>query len=177
MFRSPMPLDKSQWTMTLVVSGLCTLAMVALSITGSHASKAGLPVLFITLGLSWALSPCAVLVDSRELYVLRRAWWPLRVPLSSIASAAPLDGLGTRPDGGSAAAPPIPPGTIRLFGVGGFCGSYGLFHNAALGRFRMYATRRGTAVLVRRHGDALPIVLTPDDVAGTIDALSRRGAG
>jgi hypothetical protein len=106
------------------------------------------------------MSPRALVVDAGELRVERRAWPPLRIPLATVASAAPLDRLGR--------------GTLRVFGVGGFFGSYGLFSNGDLGRFRLYATRAGQAVIVRRTGKELPIVLTPDDVAGAIGAIDRR---
>jgi hypothetical protein len=93
----------------------------------------------------------------------RRFFPPLRFALSEIESASPLDSAGTR--------------VIRVFGVGGFFGSYGLFSSDKLGRFRAYATRRGQAVLVKRKSGLLPIVITPDDVAGAIDALDPRDRG
>jgi len=129
-------------------------------ITGAHVGFIPLAILGVVLGLSWAMSPRALVVDGGELRVERRAWQPLRIPLASVASASPLDRLGR--------------GTLRLFGVGGFFGSYGLFSNGDLGRFRLYATRGGQAVIVRRTGDELPIVLTPDDVTGAIGAIDRR---
>jgi hypothetical protein len=106
------------------------------------------------------MSPRELVVDGGEVRIERRAWRPLCIPLASITSAAPLDRVGRR--------------AVRLFGTGGFFGSYGLFWSDALGRFRLYATRRGQAVIVRRTGGALPIVVTPDDVAGAIAAIDRR---
>jgi hypothetical protein len=116
-------------------------------------------VLALALLLSWAMAPRELVVQDGELRIERRAWPALVVRLDEVQSASPLDSLGG--------------GVIRVFGVGGFFGSYGLFRSNALGRFRLYATHRGQAVLVRRV-DGLPIVLTPDDVAGTIDAIDRR---
>lgn len=160
MFRTPMTLDGTHRKMTALVGLLLALALGVVLATGAHVGVWVIALLGVTLALSWAMSPTAVVVQGGELRVERRAWSALRVPLSSVASAAPLDRLTGR--------------TLRVFGVGGFFGSYGLFSNQDLGRFRLYATRRGQAVLVRRTGSELPIVLTPDDVAGTIGAIDRR---
>lgn len=155
-----MTLDGRQRKMTGVVALIIAAALGATLMTGAHAGFGVVAVLFVVLGLSWAMSPCALVVDGGELRVERRAWRPLRIPLASVASASPLDSLGR--------------GTLRVFGVGGFFGSYGLFSSSDLGRFRLYATRSGQAVIVRRSGGELPVVLTPDDVAGAIGAIDRR---
>lgn len=160
MFRSAMTLDAANRTITLVVGGVGAAGAVVTAVTGARVGLVILLVLGVTLALAWAMSPRAVTVRDGELHVDRRAWRPLRVPLTSIASAAPIAGLAG--------------GTLRLFGVGGFFGSYGLFSNGELGRFRLYATRGGQAVLVKRTDGALPLVLTPDDVRGTIDAIDGR---
>jgi hypothetical protein len=160
MFRTPMTLDRRQRWMT--GAGVVLLAVVV-GVTLRGGAPVGVftfLVLSVVMGLSWAMSPRALVVEDGELRVERRAWPPLRVPLASIVSAAPLDRLGR--------------GTVRLFGVGGFFGSYGLFSSPGIGRFRLYATRRGQALLVRRSGAALPLVLTPDDVAGAIGAIDGR---
>jgi hypothetical protein len=160
MFRSAMTLDRTARVVTGIVSAIVVVPVAIALFTGTHTFGLLGLLLGVVLGLAWAMSPKAVTVRGDELCVERRAWVPLRVPLASIASASPLGSLGS--------------GTIRLFGVGGFFGSYGLHSNGSLGRFRLYATRRGQAVLVRRNGSELPIVLTPDDVAGTIEAIDRR---
>jgi len=146
--------------MTGVVGLILVVVFGVILVTGAHVGFGVLAVLGAVLALSWAMSPRALVVDGGELRVERRAWRPLRIPLASVVSASPLDRLG--------------PGTLRVFGVGGFFGSYGLFSNGDLGRFRLYATRAGQAVIVRRTGSDLPLVLTPDDVAGTIGAIDRR---
>jgi hypothetical protein len=160
MFRTPMTLDRTHRRLTWLSS-----AFIALALAFSFASRARVGEGALAFGagallLAWAMSPRALVVAGGELRVERRAWPPLRIPLATVVSAAPLDRLGG--------------GTLRLFGTGGFFGSYGLFRSNALGRFRLYATRTGQAVLVRRTGGALPLVLTPDDVAGTIDAIDHR---
>jgi hypothetical protein len=152
-----MTLDRRQRIFTALAGGV--VGLVVVSMLGTHTGIGGLAgwVVLLALALAWALAPCGVVVDSAELRILRRAWFPLRLPLSTVATASPIDSLGDR--------------TLRLFGVGGFFGSYGLFRNRTLGRFRLYATRSGPAVIVRRKGEGLPIVFTPDDVPGTIRAI------
>jgi hypothetical protein len=159
MFKTPMSLDRTHRTLTIAVAALGAASLLALSASPQLGlfRNTVIGVLAAVLLVCWAMSPRALVVDSGELRVERRAWRPLRVPLASVSSAAPLEGVGL--------------GTIRVFGVGGFFGSYGLFYNAVLGRFRMYATRRGQAMIVRRTGDALPLVITPDDVAGSLRAI------
>jgi hypothetical protein len=168
MFRAPMTLDRMHRTLTLVVSGACAFATLATlatlsslrasARTGSGAFGGIGIVVVLALLLAWAMSPRELVVDESELRVIRRAWPPVRVPLRAIASASPLDRFGG--------------GAIRLFGVGGFFGSYGLFTSKGLGRFHLYSTRRGQAMIVRRR-DGLPLVLTPDDVPGAIRAIDE----
>jgi len=160
MFRTPMSLDKTQRTMTLVVSGLLVVSLAVVVLVKAAAGLGVFGVLAVVLVLAWAMSPTALVVEDGELRVERRAWRAMRVPLSQVASASPLNKLGGR--------------TLRLFGVGGFFGSYGLFSNGELGKFRLYATHGGQAVLVRRTDGELPLVLTPDDVQGAIAAIEGR---
>jgi len=160
MFRTPMSLDKTQRTTTLVVAGLLVVSFVVVTLAKAAAGLGVFGLLAVVLAIAWAMSPTALVVEGGELRVERRAWRPMRVPLSHVASAAPLGKLGR--------------GTLRLFGVGGFFGSYGFFSNGELGKFRLYATHGGQAVLVRRTGGELPLVLTPDDVAGAIAAIEGR---
>ena len=149
-------MDAFHLTMTMLavlVVGVMTGFALALRLKG------GLPLVIgigLVLTAAWAMSPCAIAVADGELYVLRRGWTPLHVPLASVERAERYDRSGV---------------ALRLFGVGGFFGSYGLYSASAIGRYRLYATRRGPGVLVRRKGGALPLVLTPDDVAGMIAAI------
>ena len=159
MFRTTMTLDMTQRATTILVSALVAATIAAVVANGTRGGITGVLLVGATLALSWAMSPHGLVVDASEIRVLRRAWRPLRVPIASIASATSIDRRGDR--------------VLRLFGVGGFFGSYGLFQGKELGRFRLYATRSGDAILLRRRGRALPIVLTPDDITGTLRALNR----
>jgi hypothetical protein len=160
MFRTEMTLDRANRTLTAVVAGIVVAVVVVLATRAvvTIAVFACVPGL-LALAVAWAMSPREVLVDGDELRVARRAWPPVRVPLAAITEVLTVPGVGAW--------------AIRLFGVGGFFGSYGLFSSVALGRFRLYATRRGPAVMIRRKDDKLPIVITPDDVPGTIEAIKR----
>jgi hypothetical protein len=160
MFRTPMSLDDKNRKLTLIVCAIALVSLTAVVVSGARLGVLTIGILGVVLGFSWAMSPRALVVDTGELRVERRAWSPLRIPLSQVASASPLADVGA--------------GTLRVFGVGGFFGSYGVFSNGQLGRFRLYATHGGQSVLVRRRDDELPIVLTPDDVAGAIAAIDGR---
>jgi hypothetical protein len=161
MFESRMTLDAMHRNLTILTTTLVGLAAIAAGVGGSRVGSLAFVGGCAALLFAWAMAPRGVVVGGGELLVLRRAWPALRVPLAVVGEAAPLDTLGKR--------------AIRLFGVGGFFGSYGLFSTAALGRFHLYATRRGQAVIVRRTGGQLPLVVTPDDVPGTLQALQRGG--
>ncbi len=156
--------------MTLDGAQRATTAFVALSVLASAAivvaahavvGVAVVGLVFLALGGSWAMAPRGIVVDGGELRVERRAWAPVCIPLGSIAGASAIDVIG--------------PGTIRVFGVGGFFGSYGTFENRALGQFRLYATRGKRAVVVRRAAGEPPIVITPDDVEGVLAAIAGGG--
>jgi hypothetical protein len=138
----------------LVAASALLLPRTAISLVALIAPLLVLPV----LGLAWAMSPCGVAVDTDELRVERRAWPAMRIPLSTVASVSLIDSPAR--------------GAVRLFGVGGFFGSYGVFTSGAIGRFRMYATRDGAAVILRRTAGELPIALTPDDAAATVNAIN-----
>ena len=159
MFHSRMTLDLANRMMTAVVATAVGVGLLFTVLWRLRPGVLGLLAFAVALTLAWAMSPREVVVSPYEVRVLRRAWRPLRIPLTAVDTAAPIDSLGALP--------------LRLFGVGGFFGSYGLFSSVALGRFHLYATRRGQAVLVRRNDRKLPVVLTPDDVAGTVAAIRQ----
>ena len=54
------------------------------------------------------------------------------------------------------------PRSIRVFGVGGLFGYFGLFRNSRYGTMIWYATRRDQFVVIERS-NGKTIVLTPDD--------------
>jgi hypothetical protein len=154
-----MALDWTNRIWTAVVSAIVVGGIVVLAMRGGVAKAVFACPVLLALTVAWAMSPREVVVDGNELCVVRRALPPIRIPLAAITQVSTVPGVGAW--------------AIRLFGVGGFFGSYGLFSSVALGRFRLYSTRRGPAVIIRRNDGKLPIVITPDDVPGTIEALKR----
>jgi hypothetical protein len=160
MFRTPMTLGRAQRLTTTVAVALAIALVGIILATAGPPARFGLAVLVAVLVLSWAMSPCAVVVAGGELRVQRRAWPALRVHVTAIESVTPLSLVSLRHDG-----------AIRLFGVGGFCGSYGLFRTRSLGAFHLYATHGGEGLLVRLRDRARPLLITPDDVTGTLRAL------
>jgi hypothetical protein len=159
MFRSAMTLDRANRILTGFAVALL-IVIVGLAQAFSRMPAVALAFLLVTLVLAYAMAPTAIAVDAEGVSIERRLWPALRIPRAEIENAAPIDKLGSK--------------ALRLFGVGGFFGSYGLFWTDKLGRFRLYGTRKGQAVIVVRKGKLLPLVVTPDDVAGTIAAIDTR---
>jgi hypothetical protein len=161
MFRSEMTLDGTHRVLTAVASALLFAGAAGFFVVRPGGLTGIVSVFLVAVFVvTWALSPCALVVDGAELRIERRAMPPVCVDLASVASVAQVDAIG--------------PGTVRVFGVGGLFGSYGLFWNKSLGRFRVFATRRRPVVLLRLRDGGLPIVVTPDDAKGMIAALERR---
>jgi hypothetical protein len=101
------------------------------------------------MAASWAWAPRSVAVAGGEV-VIERCWaGPERIPLSTVTEVRPLgreDFRGWRRVSG-----------VALFGQA----SYGRYRSDALGRFQLYAWRRGPHVLlVTTPGK---VVVTPDD--------------
>jgi hypothetical protein len=160
MFRTTLSLDRANKTLTVVVGALVGAVAAVTLASGREAARLPLAFTLGVLALSFMMAPRALVVTDGQIRIERRLWRPLIVPLADVERASPIDSLGPR--------------AMRLFGVGGFFGSYGLFSSEKLGRFRLYATHGGQAVLVTRRTGLLPIVVTPDDVAGTIAAIDPR---
>lgn len=62
--------------------------------------------------------------------------------------------------------------TLRLFGVGGFCGAYGTFWNRRLGAFQAYITNTKTLILIKHQGGR-KILLSPEKPEEFVDAVAR----
>lgn len=68
------------------------------------------------------------------------------------------------------------PRSIRVFGVGGLFGYYGLFRNSRYGTMVYYATRRDQFVVIERTNERT-IVLTPDDPHSFVSELNKQMKG
>jgi hypothetical protein len=158
MFRTDLSLDRVNRISTALVGVLVGGVILFALVRGNADAGRAAVILVVTFAICFAMSPRALVVDDGEVRIERRFWSPLRIPRAEVERASPLDSLGAR---------------VLRIGVGGYFGSFGLFRSGALGWFRLYRTRGGQAVRIRRRG-ALPIVVTPDDVAGAIHAIDRR---
>jgi hypothetical protein len=159
MFRSSLSLDRNNVISTALVTGLVGAAALVSLVPGVGPAWRAAWLAVAVLAIAYAMAPRELVVEGAELRIERRLWPALRVPLSDVERASSIDSLGT--------------GVVRVGGVGGFFGSYGFFRSGTLGRFRLYATRGGQALLISRRG-AVPLVVTPDDVAGAVVAIDRR---
>lgn len=110
----------------------------------------------VVLGVAWAASPVAVALTPDALAVHRRWLAPKRFARQSFAGVdAALPRLG-----------------LRVAGVGGFFGSFGLFWVGGLGFYWLYSARlkASAGALLRRH-TGKPVVVMPDDGAAFLDAV------
>jgi hypothetical protein len=114
---------------------------------------------FVVLGGAAIFAPCGLELVDDQLHILRRVAPPVAIPLSSIARVE---------DG--------PKPTIRVFGMSGILGSFGLFSSTGFGQFKLYATRRGPYLALRLK-DGPPVVVTPDDLPHFRQMLERRLGG
>ncbi len=110
----------------------------------------------VAIALTYLLAPIGYELLPDTLIIDKRLG-QTKIGLRSIRSVASLDAGQLK-------------GSIRVFGVDGFFGSYGTFHNSALGKFRMYSTRSSGLVLI--EAEEL-FVLSPDDPEGFMDSVRK----
>jgi hypothetical protein len=163
-----MSLDRTNRRLTGFL-GLTMAAVLAVQIVLCRGPVAWIPwltgtLLTMILGPAFAMAPKAADVDveGAELRVCRRLWKPLRIAFADLERVEP--GPATTLSN-----------AVRLLGVGPFFGTFGLLHVIGFGRVRGYLTRSGPTLLLRRTGDALPVLLTPDDPAAFTAALQAAG--
>jgi len=156
MFRTPLSLDRYNLVSTAILSAILAGAVVVTWMTGVLVAALFGGALVAASAVVFAMSPRALVGARDEVRIERRLWLPLRIARVEISQASTLKSLGR--------------GIVRVGGVGGFFGSFGLFRSADLGTFRLYATRAGHALRIER-GEAMPIVVTPDDVQGALAAI------
>jgi len=109
-----------------------------------------------------AFAPASIRVDGSSIRIERRWVGPISVPLSSVRKAGPLPRGAFR-------------GLVRTSGVAGAGQvAYGDYRSGPLGRFRLYAYRRGPFVLVDTAEERF--VLTPDEPERFLSEV-RAGSG
>lgn len=160
-----MSLDAGNRLVTLTVVVVCVVVL-AVQVVLCRPPLAWIPLLTAALlvpimGSCWALAPTALAIEGDALRIERRAWRPIRIPLRDIAALESAAGMRMFR-------------TVRLFGVGGFFGTFGLMWSRPVGRFWAYATRTAPSLLLRVRG-SLPVLLTPDDPQAVVAALRQAG--
>lgn len=104
--------------------------------------------LILILVITYGFSPKAYALDDRQLIIYR----PFQNKLyatEGILTVSLVDKKDLKK-------------SIRVFGVGGLFGYFGLFRNSRYGTMIWYATRRDQFVVIER-ANGRTIVLTPDD--------------
>ena len=155
------PWDRPLLLSTVALLGVILFTAIAGTSTAVQAGMRGiaLAVAVFAGGTAigaWALAPRAYEIGDGALRILRNGWLRTAVPLSQIRSAGEIEPEALR-------------GSLRLLGIGGLFGSYGLFRSPVLGPFRLDATRSTGLVLVRTPRRAH--VLTPDRPGEFVEAL------
>jgi hypothetical protein len=160
------------WDRPLLTSTIALLAVIAFTGIGgtSGALQAGLrgialAVATFSAGIvvaAWALGPRGYTIGEGRLRVLRNGWPALRIPLGDVRGVSLLDPDALR-------------GSLKLLGMGGLFGYYGLFRSPVVGSYRLYATRGTGLVLVRTERQVL--VLTPDSAEDFVEALLAASPG
>ncbi|MCC6580507.1 MAG: hypothetical protein IT440_08695 [Phycisphaeraceae bacterium] len=112
-------------------------------------------MLFVLLGLMGLFAPTGYIVTPRGLSV-RRLGWNVRLNAADIEAVDPIQLSGI----------------MRVIGCGGVFGSWGWFTSKQIAWFRAYVSRSDRLILVRLRGRA-PVVLSPDDPRGLVEAVRR----
>jgi hypothetical protein len=111
--------------------------------------------LMLTL-LAWG--PSGYSFEGRDLVIHRRAWSPVRVPLSGLKAAR--------------ISPDAMRRSLRTFGNGGVFGFTGWFHNSRLGRYRAWVTDPKRAIVLEFQDRT--IVVSPGRPHLFVDELRER---
>ncbi|MFA5161662.1 MAG: PH domain-containing protein [Elusimicrobiales bacterium] len=117
-------------------------------------------VLFAVYALCYAFAPQGYEIDGAFL-TIKRPLREIKLPLSGITEAAPIERAALR-------------WSVRLWGVSGLFGFYGLHWKPGLGVYLLYATRCDNLVLLRADKT---YVLSPDDAAGFLETVNSRRGG
>jgi hypothetical protein len=154
------------WDRPLLLSTVFLLAVILFTATAGFSTAARVDMRGIAAAVAvfaggtavaaWALAPRGFEIGGGALRILRNGWLGTAIPLSDVRSAGVI-------------APDALRGSIRLVGVGGLFGSYGIFRSPVLGPLRLDATRSDGLVLVRTTRRAH--VLTPERPGEFVEVL------
>ena len=158
---------RATWAITIIALLISLAAIGFLLIFGALQLNApnNIGTIFISLAVFEIISLALVAIFAPGHYLLnssgikiKRVVGCIDIPVDSITSVEMMDESMSK-------------GSIRLMASGGFFGFFGRFRSPALGAYSVYATRGENLVLIRRK-DAIPIVLSPDDPEGFIEAVN-----
>ena len=161
------PWDRQLLTSTIALLAVIAITAIAGTAGAMQANLRGiaLAVMLFSSGVAvgaWALAPRGFVIAEGRLRILRNGWRPVQIRLDEIRSVSLLDPDALR-------------GSLKLLGMGGLFGYYGIFRSPSLGSYRLHATRSGGLVLVRTTTHTH--VLTPeppDDFAEALLAAAPR---
>jgi hypothetical protein len=117
------------------------------------------PVLLLPLA-AYAATPMGYGMDERTLWIERKAFRTVRVPLGSISDVRPLPAASLH-------------GAIRVYGTGGLFGWAGRYRLRGLGAVSMHATNLERLILVQRRGRR-PLLISPADPDAFLRGLRRQ---
>ena len=115
--------------------------------------------LILILVITYGFSPKSYAVENRQLIIYRpfhRKYYST-TDMKTVSMVAQKD----------------MPRSMRVFGVGGLFGYFGLFRNSRYGTMIWYATRRDQFVVIERN-NGKTIVLTPDDTNPLVSELNEQ---
>ena len=157
------------WATSLkVISLLSTLLLLAITwLLPLPKQAGGLIVVSVRALPVVLLGTCALFTVRR--YELTGGWlnvqrllWMTRIPLRTLIDAEWRRGSFGR--------------AWRTCGNGGLYSFTGWYHQKSLGSFRALATRTTDAVILK-FSDRKPIVVTPDEPGGFVEAIKARSTG
>jgi len=151
-------LGRSAALITVFVTILFGVIIFSL-FTRVHAGpeKYAITILLITIYFFvYAFHPTGYEISTDEL-IIRRLLFSVHIPRKNLVTAAGIAGNKAS-------------WSLRMIGVGGLFGYFGLFANLQLGTMTWYATRRNGLILLKTVRDE-KIILTPDDTKKFLTAL------
>jgi hypothetical protein len=157
-------MDKLTKGITLAVTLLFVTVMITVQLSLNHEPRGELVVISTAVFLLFVYMTAYIYRPlnyelNGEALIINRPLKRVIIPRQDIEYVEPMDDDAMK-------------GTIRLFGVGGFFGYYGVFVNSRQGRMTWYATRKNNMILVKTRSNE-KIVLTPDEPVDFLRQFSR----
>jgi hypothetical protein len=110
--------------------------------------------------VAYAATPLGYAIDNRAIYIERKAFRTLRVPLNQITAVHYVPRTSLQ-------------GAIRIYGTGGLFGWAGRYRLPALGTVAMHATNLERLIVIQRRRRK-PILISPADSEAFLAGLRRQ---